>query len=75
MQECTIISEDHLTALTSIVLIVNFKQWREWVSYAVAQRILDLEARELVCVLAEAVCWGKRGTRVNTISPGIAITR
>jgi NAD(P)-dependent dehydrogenase (short-subunit alcohol dehydrogenase family) len=32
------------------------------------------QAREFAAVMAEAVRWGKRGARVNTISPGIIFT-
>lgn len=38
-----------------------------------AARLPTLEARQFV-VMAEAVRWGKRGARINTISPGIIIT-
>src|SRR5205085_12525418 len=39
-----------------------------------AARLSDLKALNSLRVMAEAVRWGKRGARVNSISPGIIIT-
>ena len=39
-----------------------------------AARISALETGDSLRVMAEAVRWGKRGARINTISPGIIMT-